>query len=368
MPFSMRSFKIEMLFSPNKETASGSENPVDSEIICRNITRRFSNDTKPAVDAINFTVTAGDLVVLLGPSGCGKTTLLKMLNRLYEPSEGQIWIGGRDIQSIPKDELRRRIGYVIQQVGLFPHMTIAKNVSIVPGLLKWDQAKIDARVSSLIDMVGLPQTYLKRYPRQLSGGEQQRVGLARALAADPAILLMDEPFAAVDAINREHLQTELLAIHSKLNKTILFVTHDVEEAFRLADKIIILNHGELVQYDTPLEIVTHPKNDFVRELVGTDNLLRRLSLISVQSVLEARTDKPAEHIDSQENHSRPSVVHPDDNLRLALSLILETGSDGIQVVNKAGQPIGKISLNDLRKTIIENAIKYEEPVQNELLD
>jgi osmoprotectant transport system ATP-binding protein len=320
-----------------------------------------------AVADFSLSIGQGELLAIIGSSGCGKTTVLKMLNRLVEPTSGRILLHEQDIRDLDPIVLRRKMGYVIQQVGLFPHMTIARNIAIVPHLLKWDQAKIDERVTYLIDMVGLPQAYLKRYPRQLSGGEQQRVGLARALAADPSILLMDEPFAAVDAINRDHLQSELLEIHQKLNKTILFVTHDVEEAFRLADKIIILNSGKIVQYDTPLGIVSHPKNDFVRELVGTDNLLRRLSLVSVQSMLEAQSHHASPpQPGSQENHVRQSFVRPEDNLRHALSLLLESGRDGIQVVNQSGQPVGKISLNDLRANIIENTLKYEEQVQHEL--
>ncbi len=317
------------------------------EIICKDVTKIFPNSNKPAVDHVSFRAAAGDLVVLLGPSGCGKTTLLKMINRLYEPDEGQICIGDEEIQTLPVNQLRRQIGYAIQQVGLFPHMTIRKNVAIVPHLLGWDDKKIDSRSKYLLNLVGLPESYLQRYPRQLSGGEQQRVGLARALAADPQILLMDEPFAAVDAINRERLQGELLEIHQKLHKTILFVTHDVEEAFRLADKIIIMQAGKLVQYGTPLEIMTQPKNKFIEELVGSNNMVRKLSLFTVQELLNVR--KEQRPLNNQHNFaSRESaVIQPQEDLRSALSLLLESGSDTLRVINLAGETIAEISFSDL---------------------
>lgn len=328
-----------------------------AEIVCEDVTRQFPNEPRPAVDHVSFKVAAGDLVVLLGPSGCGKTTLLKMINRLYEPDAGKIWIGKDEIHNLPVNLLRRQIGYAIQQVGLFPHMTISKNISVVPRLLGWGRERIADRSKYLLELVGLPQAYLTRYPRQLSGGEQQRVGLARALAADPAILLMDEPFAAVDAINRDHLQGELLQIHSKLHKTILFVTHDVEEAFRLADKIIIMQAGKLVQYGTPIEIVTRPQNKFVEELVGTSNMLRRLSLFNVQSVLEARSSQSFEQAVSKVGQTGPAVIHPQDDLRSALSMLLNSGGDSLKVVDQHGQPVGQISFNALRAVLVENASK-----------
>ena len=229
-----------------------------SAIVVENLTKQFPNEPRPAVDQVSFEVEDGAFVVLLGPSGCGKTTLLKMINRLYEPTSGRILVGDADARSLPVTELRRRIGYAIQQTGLFPHMRIEQNIAVVPRLLGWEKPRIDARIDELLDLVSLPRAYRKRYPRQLSGGEQQRVGLARALAADPAIMLMDEPFGAIDAITRTHLQDELLNIQRKLRKTIMFVTHDVEEALRLADKIIIMRAGTIVQYDTPLNIVMQP--------------------------------------------------------------------------------------------------------------
>jgi osmoprotectant transport system ATP-binding protein len=333
-----------------------------AEIVCEGVTKQFINESRPAVDHVSFKVEAGNFVVLLGPSGCGKTTLLKMINRLYEPSDGKIWIGGTEVHDLPATELRRHIGYVIQQVGLFPHMRIDQNVSVVPRLLGWDKAKITARVKYLIDMVGLPQYYLDRYPRQLSGGEQQRIGLVRALAADPPILLMDEPFAAIDAITRECLQEEFLEIQQKVNKTILFVTHDVEEAFRLADKIVVMKTGKLVQYGTPLEIVTQPQDDFVQELVGTSNMLRRLSLVDVQSVLDARAGWSSEQSLAHLHLDGSAVVHPNDDLRSALSTLLNSGADVLKVVDPQGRQVGEINFGDLRAALVEHAPKSQEQV------
>lgn len=318
------------------------------EIVFENVSKTFPGASVPAVDRVSIRVAAGDLVVLLGPSGCGKTTLLKMVNRLYEPDSGRIMIDGRDIHTLPVNDLRRQIGYVIQQVGLFPHMTIRNNIAVVPHLLGWGEERINARVDLLLELIGLPASYLTRAPRQLSGGEQQRVGLARALAADPEILLMDEPFAAVDAINRERLQNELLELQCRLNKTILFVTHDVEEAFRLADTMIVMNAGQVEQYGTPIEIVTKPANDFIRKMAGTNNIMRRLSLVNVHSILKARkTLLPHPLPDGSGGKNQPRL-RPEDDLRSALSLFLETGLDTLPVVNAAGESRGSVSLTELR--------------------
>jgi len=321
------------------------------EIVFEGVSKSFTDGSIPAVNGVSFRVVAGNLVVLLGPSGCGKTTLLKMVNRLYDPTEGKIWLGGQEIHTLPVNELRRHIGYVIQQVGLFPHMTIRKNIAVVPRLLGWDDQKIDARVEELLDLIGLPTSYLSRFPRQLSGGEQQRVGLARALAADPSILLMDEPFAAVDAINRERLQGELLGLHCKLAKTILFVTHDVEEAFRLADKIIVMRAGKVVQYGSPIEIVTHPADAFVEDLVGSNNLLRRLSLVNVQSILKAREEMGIPAVLPEPDAEETAVLRPEDDLRSALSLLLSSGKDMLRVENASGKVLGEVGFSDLRSML-----------------
>ena len=317
-----------------------------SAIVVENLTRQFPNEPRPAVDQVSFEVEDGAFVVLLGPSGCGKTTLLKMINRLYEPTSGRILVGGVDARSLKATDLRRRIGYAIQQTGLFPHMRVEQNIAVVPRLLGWDQPRIDARIDELLDLVGLPRAYRTRYPRQLSGGEQQRVGLARALAADPAIMLMDEPFGAIDAITRVRLQDELADIQSKLRKTIMFVTHDVEEALRLADKIIIMRAGMIVQYDTPLGIITQPRDKFVRDLTGADDMLRRLSLISVRDALATRGHANA--VAAPNGAPPPATLSPDDNLRDALSQLLRAGAEALPVVDPQGAWLGELSFEDLR--------------------
>jgi len=335
---------------------------LSEEIEFVEVTKVYSSDTKPAVDHVSFRVAAGSFVVLLGPSGCGKTTLLKMVNRLYEPTSGQVFIGGTEVHDLHPIQLRRRIGYVIQQVGLFPHMTIAENIAVVPRLMKWKPQVIEERINYLLEMVDLPQSYCKRYPRQLSGGEQQRVGLARALAADPRILLMDEPFAAIDAINRESLQKELYKIHRKVHKSVLFVTHDVEEAFRLADQIVVMRAGRVIQYGTPLAIVTRPQDEFVQELVDTNNVLRRLSLLTVQSVLDRRGSAPGK----KEINSMPVDgalrVHPQEDLRSVLSKLLSSGSETLAVVDEKGRLVGRVSLSDVRMALANYLPQTQERV------
>lgn len=233
-----------------------------------NVCKKFNNAGYNAVDHVSLTIEEGEFITILGSSGCGKTTLLKMINRLYEPSSGTITLFGEDITSVDVVKLRRRIGYVIQQVGLFPHMTIAENVATVPRLLKWSKEKTDSRVEELLYLVGLePKEFNKRYPSQLSGGQQQRIGLARALAIDPKIMLLDEPFGAIDAISRINLQDEFLRIHGGLKKTFLFVTHDINEAFKLGSRVIIMNQGKICQFDSPINIVKNPADDFVSSLI-----------------------------------------------------------------------------------------------------
>jgi osmoprotectant transport system ATP-binding protein len=245
-----------------------------------NVTRKYGDLT--AVDNLSLEVAEGEVCVLIGPSGCGKTTTLRMINRLIEPDAGTIYINGKDSRRVRPEILRRDIGYAIQSVGLFPHMTVAQNISIVPALLHWDRARRAARVLELLSLVGLsPDETAGKYPNQLSGGEAQRIGVARALAADPPILLMDEPFGAVDPLTRERLQGEFQRIQREVKKTIILVTHDLDEAIRLADRIAIMSRGQLVQYDTPEQVLAHPANKFVRDFVGTDRALKKLSRISV---------------------------------------------------------------------------------------
>jgi osmoprotectant transport system ATP-binding protein len=251
------------------------------------VTKRYGGpDAAPAVSDLTLTVPAGEICVLVGPSGCGKTTSMKMVNRLIEPTSGRITIGGQDVASLPAVELRRRIGYVIQQVGLFPHLTVGENVAVVPRLLRWSADRVRTRTDELLDLIGLePRDYGDRYPSELSGGERQRVGVARALAADPPVMLMDEPFGAVDPIRRDRLQNEFLRLQEQVRKTVIFVTHDVDEAIKMADRIAILQRGGvLAQYDTPAAILATPASEFVERFVGADRGLKRLSLLRVRDV------------------------------------------------------------------------------------
>ncbi|WP_017617628.1 ABC transporter ATP-binding protein [Nocardiopsis gilva] len=250
------------------------------------VTKRFGASAETAVDNLTMTIPAGEIVVLLGPSGCGKTTTMRMINRLIEPTTGRIMIGDSDAKAQRPDELRRHIGYVIQQAGLFPHMTVAQNIAQVPMMLGWAKQRITERVDELLNLVGLdPAEYRTRYPRQLSGGQQQRVGVARALAADPQVLLMDEPFGALDPITRENLQDELLRLQRELSKTIVFVTHDVDEALKLGDRIAILDTGStIVQYAPAEEILTNPANAYVEQFVGGESAMRLLKLTPVASI------------------------------------------------------------------------------------
>lgn len=234
----------------------------------QNVSKKFNKAGYYAVDHVSLTVNEGEFITILGSSGCGKTTLLKLINRLYEPDEGKIVLFGEDIQNVDVIKVRRRIGYVIQQIGLFPHMTISDNISTVPKLLKWDREKMNARTEELLSLVGLsPAEFKNRYPSQLSGGQQQRIGLARALAVDPKIMLLDEPFGAIDPINRIKLQEELLQIHGGLKKTFLFVTHDIEEAFKMGNRVMIMNEGKVVQFDTPEQILKAPADEFANSLI-----------------------------------------------------------------------------------------------------
>ncbi|MEV6290817.1 betaine/proline/choline family ABC transporter ATP-binding protein [Streptomyces sp. NPDC051896] len=263
------------------------------------VTKRYPDGTT-AVDDLSFEVAEGELVTLVGPSGCGKTTTMMMVNRLIEPTSGRIFVDGEDIASVDPVRLRRRIGYVIQQVGLFPHRTVLDNTAAVPALLGWKRAKARARAAELLDLVGLdPTTYGPRYPEQLSGGQRQRVGVARALAADPPVLLMDEPFGAVDPVVREQLQDEFLRMQAAVRKTVLLVTHDIEEAVRLGDRIAVYGQGRIEQFDTPGAVLGAPATPYVASFVGADRGLKRLSVTAIepddlQQPPVARPDEPAE--------------------------------------------------------------------------
>lgn len=259
--------------------------PADAMIRLVDVTKTYPGSERPAVGGLSLEVGRGEFVTLVGPSGCGKTTILKMINRIIEPTSGEIWVGGVEATEQPAHELRRSIGYVIQQIGLFPHRTIGQNIATVPELLGWDKQRMRARVEEMAELVGLDRSYLDRYPSELSGGQQQRVGVARALAADPPVLLMDEPFGAVDPIVRSRLQTEFLALQAELKKTVVFVTHDIDEAIRMGDRVALLNiGGVLEQFDTPDRILSHPANDFVAGFLGDDRGIKRLSLIRLDSL------------------------------------------------------------------------------------
>lgn len=262
------------------------QEPRGAEIVLDSVTKRYPGQRDPAVEDFSITIPAGEIVVFVGPSGCGKTTTMRMINRLIEPSSGTITIAGRDVTRENPDRLRRQIGYSIQQAGLFPHQTVARNIATVPTLLGWDRARVAARVDEMLELVGLdPDTFRRRYPRQLSGGQQQRVGVARALAADPPVLLMDEPFGAVDPITRGLLQDELLRLQAELHKTIVFVTHDFNEAVKLGDRIAVLgNRSRLLQYDTPAAILAAPADATVAGFVGADAALKQLTLTRVEDV------------------------------------------------------------------------------------
>jgi len=297
------------------------------------------------VDGVTLDVAAGSFCVLLGPSGCGKTTLLKTVNRLLEPTSGRVIVEGSDVASVDPVALRRRIGYAIQQVGLFPHMSVAENVSVVPSLLHWTPEKIAARVDELLDVVHLPPAeYRDRYPRELSGGQQQRVGLARALAGDPSILLMDEPFGAVDAIERVHLQDEILSLHHRLRKTILFVTHDVDEALRLADTIVVMRSGRVEQSGTPFEVLARPATGFVAELVDAHDVLRLLSVVKIADAME-RSPSPLAPTSGDDG-----AIGADSTLRDALSRLTASGDRSI-AVSENGRVVGMIAVEDILRTV-----------------
>jgi osmoprotectant transport system ATP-binding protein len=297
------------------------------------VTKRYEGTDFASVDDLSMVVPEGSTVALIGPSGCGKTTTMRMINRLIEPTSGNIFVNETEITKGDPVELRRHIGYVIQNVGLFPHMTIAENIASVPNLLGWDKARIAKRNDELLHLVGLePKEFLNRYPRQLSGGQRQRIGVARALAADPPVLLMDEPFGAIDPIARTRLQDEFKQILSRVKKTVVLVTHDLDEAIRLGDRIAIMRTGKIVQYDTPDAILSRPVDRFVADFVGIDRAIKRLGLFSVADAMEAGVSSQS-----------PATVQPGASLRDALSLMVAANSDELAVIDETGAPIGRLT-------------------------
>ena len=361
-----------------------------------NVTKRYGETT--AVQGLSLEVAAGEVCVLIGPSGCGKTTTLRMINRLIEPTSGRIVVNDHDVTEQSPEQLRRGLGYVIQSVGLFPHLTVADNIVTVPRLLGWDRARMEARGTELLALVGLdPAEYAGKYPRQLSGGEAQRVGVARALAADPPVLLMDEPFGAVDPLTRERLQAEFARIQRELHKTVVFVTHDVDEAIRLADRIAVMRDGRLQQYDTPEQVLDHPANKFVHDFMGADRALKRLGRVRVDAVMRADVPVLAEErsadavaeraacsesrfvylVDSDRRLEgwfdcralvsgasaesaittvdwREVSVHPDTSLKEALSRMLGLGFRSISVVDGTGVLLGIVGLADIEETMTDS--------------
>ncbi|MED1469230.1 ABC transporter ATP-binding protein [Bacillus salipaludis] len=316
-------------------------------ITFKNVSKVYKSNDKQvkAVDNVNMTVESGEICVFLGPSGCGKTTLLRMVNRLVPITDGQIEIGGKDIYSLDSIELRRSIGYVIQQNGLFPNMTIEENINVVPKMLGWDAEKMKKRYNDLMEMMGLsPDEYRKRFPWELSGGQQQRIGVARAMAADPPVMLMDEPFGALDPIIREHLQNEFLRIQKDVKKTILFVSHDIDEAIRLGDKIAIFNKGQLMQFGTPDDILSNPRNEFVRDFIGSDREIKRLTLLTVKDLLSK--GKKSNRKTSIKLEINATIVTPDMDLRTAMAVLLSSSTGEAVIVDQDNHPLGILNFSD----------------------
>lgn len=298
----------------------------------KNLTKIYSGNKK-AVDRISLDIESGEFIAFIGTSGSGKTTALRMINRMIEPTEGQITINGKNIGDMNPVELRRSIGYVIQQIGLMPHMTIRENIVLVPKLLKWSKEKKDARAKELIKLVDLPEDYLDRYPAELSGGQQQRIGVVRALAADQDVILMDEPFGALDPITRDTLQDLVKTLQQKLGKTFIFVTHDMDEAIKLADRICIMSKGKIVQFDTPDNILRHPANDFVIDFIGQNRLIQdRPNMKTVEGAMIT-----------------PVTVHADDSLNDAVNIMRERRVDTIFVVNNQNRLLGFLDIEDINQ-------------------
>jgi len=302
----------------------------------RHVSKRYEGQREPAITDLSFSVPAGEVCVLVGPSGSGKTTAMRLINRMIPLSGGDILLGERSVLEREPNELRREIGYVIQQIGLFPHQTVAENIATVPRLLGWERSRTRARVDELLELIGMdPQEIGPRYPAQLSGGQRQRVGVARALAADPPLMLMDEPFGAIDPINRARLQEEFLRLQARVRKTVVFVTHDIDEAIKMGDKIAILRQGgALAQYDTPAEILTNPADEFVAEFVGADRALKRLGLATLHDV----------ELMARDGAVVAGQVALSATIKDALSKLLAEGGKPLEVVDDGGTPAGIVTL------------------------
>jgi osmoprotectant transport system ATP-binding protein len=324
-----------------------------AELELRGVSKRYSGEREPAIRDLSFTVPAGEVCVLVGPSGSGKTTTMRLINRMIPIDSGDILLGGRSVLQRDPKELRREIGYVIQQIGLFPHQTVGENIATVPRLLGWQKDRTRVRVRELLELIDLdPLEMENRYPAQLSGGQRQRVGVARALAADPPLMLMDEPFGAIDPINRSRLQDEFLRLQEKVKKTVVFVTHDIDEAIKMGDRIAILREGGvLAQYDTPREILTHPADEFVAQFVGADRGLKRLSLTTLGELKLAEPDGRRGELPSNGALSLPSGT----SVRDALSLMLTANGEPITVVDGNGRVEGLLTLAVIEHLLSEEA-------------
>jgi osmoprotectant transport system ATP-binding protein len=344
-----------------KESAPGAS-PVRFE----GATKRYGDSDVPAVDHLTLEVPAGEICVLVGPSGCGKTTAMRMVNRTVEMSEGDILIGRRSVRDRDPARLRREIGYVIQEVGLFPHRTIGQNVAAVPQLLGWEKERIGARTAELLELVGLESDLADRYPTQLSGGQQQRVGVARALAADPLVMLMDEPFGAIDPINRERLQNEFLRLQAEIRKTVLFVTHDIDEAIKMGDRIAVMReHGRVEQYATPAELLMAPATEFVEDFVGADRALKRLALMRVADI--DLWEAPLAYVGQPTAEVRAKLAAPDvdvpypllvDSERRPLGWLSERDLAGEVVPKRPDSPLGPVlELDDVMRDALADMLQ-----------
>ena len=384
-----------------QEAAEGGAGSAAASVVFRDVTKRYPGADSDAVSGLSLEVPAGEICVLVGPSGCGKTTAMRMVNRTVEITSGEIEIGGTPVTETSPAELRREIGYVIQQIGLFPHRTIAQNIATVPSLLGWDRQRTRDRVDELLELISLPAEVADRYPSQLSGGQQQRVGVARALAADPPVMLMDEPFGAIDPINRERIQNEFLRLQAEIRKTVLFVTHDIDEAIKMGDRIAVLREGgRLAQFATPAELLMDPADEFVEDFVGADRALKRLALMRVsdidlweaplafagQDTAEVRAklagaevpwallvdagrkpigwlserDLAAGTVPERPGISPDPILDRDDVLRDALSDLLQSQTHYAPVVDAAGATTGILSLDVISDFLASDEAKVEE--------
>jgi osmoprotectant transport system ATP-binding protein len=361
------------------ESNRSRHNAPAAELEFKDVSKQYAGTEEPALRALSFKVPAGEICVLVGPSGCGKTTAMRMVNRMIDITEGDILLDGESVRSRKPAELRRHIGYVIQQIGLFPHLSVGDNIATVPRLLGWDRKRVEARVDELLELISLPPETRKRYPAEISGGQRQRVGVARALAADPPLMLMDEPFGAIDPITRERLQNEFLRLQEDIRKTIVFVTHDIDEAIKMGDRIAIMREGGvLVQYDTPERILAEPKDEFVARFVGLDRGLKRLSLSKLSDLSLEEADRlhdgtpargrpQADRVVFVDDAGNPvgrlgvdgepepvgPIAHPDTSLRDALSLIMTDNNRPLVVAGDDGL-LGLVRLEIIASAIARN--------------